>query len=395
MPQQGTKLKVGDPIPQDVQIGAPIPPDASIGGPGSSAVTPRPEASQPGAMQRTPGGTIFTPRDIERGVIDKALQNKDYETIRRVKEGEFAQDFPKTAGVDPRAPTAEGWRYAGIGIRPDVAARIALQSGIGTVAGGTVGKYLMGERGKYIGAGLGGLYGGIRGGMEQPAVPGGLSKLLSLSRWGNAIKSLLKEEPNQVAGTAREMAGGTAATAMPGAAAETGAGTIGGQAGPSAGPKNSGELSAVVQRTRSGTAPGMAGMIVTPQQAAQESQQFTQNAAQARAQGMANAARNPEAPGSATAIPGRFTSPEYTPRPSTPTVASTTEQGFSGLGKMMPGEGTAAARGDMPPAQPSVSQPALVEQMRNAVLSGSQEERTMALQRLREMGINPFERFRQ
>lgn len=59
-----------------------------------------------------------------------------------------------------------------------------------------------------------------------------------------------------------------------------------------------------------------------------------------------------------------------------------------------PGAGIAANRGDMPKPQPSISQPELIQQMQDAITHGTLEEKAMAMQRLREMGVEPLEKFK-
>ena len=257
---QGTKLvKVEG---QMVRVPVDATPDEidQIAG-GAPPPAPSPQAYQRGAMQRQPGGPIFTPKDIQRGVNDRLLREGRYE--------EFAQQ--KEDDPERKAYEASSMRWASPGIRPDVAMRAIGGTVAGAVPGAALGRFIGGNKYGNIGAGLGGLvgglYGGYRGANEQPLITPAMRNMLKLSRWGKALGTLL-EEPGTSSGAAREMAGGTAASA-PAAGAATDV-ALGSQAGPAA-PKNASELSSTVQRIRSGTGPGTAASpIYTPESLASE-----------------------------------------------------------------------------------------------------------------------------
>lgn len=89
---------------------------------------------------------------------------------------------------------------------------------------------------------------------------------------------------------------------------------------------------------------------------------------------------------------GLASSPAGTYRPPVPAEQAPSLK--ARVGAFRAGEGTSMARGDMPSADPSISQPVLVQQMQDAIANGTPEEAQMAAQRLREMGIAPLERFR-
>lgn len=89
---------------------------------------------------------------------------------------------------------------------------------------------------------------------------------------------------------------------------------------------------------------------------------------------------------------GLASSPAGTYRPPVPAEQAPSLK--ARVGAFRAGEGTSMARGDMPAADPSISQPVLVQQMQDAIANGTPEEAQMAAQRLREMGIAPLERFR-
>jgi hypothetical protein len=255
---------------------------------------------------------------------------------------------------------------------------------IGTAVGKKAGDYLFpnsGGLGGYIaailGGGVGG-YGGFRG--KKLNIPG------PAGAFGRLFQS---EEPAVVPGAAREMAGGTAATT-----ADTG--ITGGQAGPSQ-VRNAAELSSHVQRVRSGT-PASSPSIYTPESLASEQGMSTA----ALGKGGFNLTIPPEqqhimdlvAKGK---VPmGRPTPFPGPPRPNTPTVASTAQPGFSGLQTSTPAATQLRPEVQelVKPGEASVSQPALVQQMQNAVANGTPEKKAMALQRLREMGVKLLERFR-
>lgn len=121
----------------------------------------------------------------------------------------------------------------------------------------------------------GSIGGGVTGGAAGLFLPEILSKvspavlrMLGLSKFAGLGGLLGSEEPAAASGAAREAAGGTAATAMPGGAAETGAGVTGAQGGPL---KNSAELSSVVNKMRSGAGtPSSSLSIYTPESLASE-----------------------------------------------------------------------------------------------------------------------------
>jgi hypothetical protein len=166
------------------------------------------------------------------------------------------------SSADPRSPQDIAKQVGGAAgfaatVAPAVVWPMATARGmVGGALGSAGGRWLGRETGipgaETVGGVAGGLYGGYRG-MKGLPVKGRLGML----------SSLLSEEPAVAPGAAREMAGGTAATTTDTA--------LGSQAGPSQGPKNAGELSSIVQRVRSGTAPGTAASpLVTLEEAAKQ-----------------------------------------------------------------------------------------------------------------------------